>query len=171
MENLKSFFYSFNIDCMAIGGLFAVYLFKNDKILEILFSKYIQIIIYFLLVILITNGIQIPFINFEVYAILFGIVILNLSSNQDSLLKLENRPFHYLGKISYGLYMYHPIAIVLVLKIFDELKIVNVGIQYISIIFTTIVVAGFSYKYFERYFIDKKIKFSKIISGDNINFS
>ncbi|MBF4470294.1 acyltransferase family protein [Flavobacterium sp. HJJ] len=169
METVKSFFNSFSIDCMAIGGLFAVYLFNKDKMLKILFSKYTQIITYILLAVLITKGIQIPYIHFEFYAIFFGVMILNLASNEHSLLKLENKLFHYLGKISYGLYMYHPIAIVLTLKILETLRIVNFEIQYILIALVTIVIAGFSYKYFESYFIGKKIKFSKIISGDNAN--
>jgi peptidoglycan/LPS O-acetylase OafA/YrhL len=170
METIKSFFDSFSIDCMAIGGLFAVYLYNKDKILNVLFSKYVQVIIYTLLVVLIAKGIKLPYIHFEFYAILFGVMIVNLAANANSFLRLENKLFHYLGKISYGLYMYHPIAIVLALKILAAFGIVNIWIEYVSIIVVSIIIAGFSYKYFESYFIDKKLKFSKIITGDNAKF-
>lgn len=169
MSYAKAFFESFNIDCMAIGGLFAVYLFENDKIIKLFISRYTQIIVYTILLILLLNGIKIPYINFEFYAVLFGIVILNLAANENTILKLENKLFHYLGKISYGLYMYHPLAIVITLKILAIFKIDNIVIQYLSVISITILIAGVSYRYFESYFIQKKLKFSKILSGDNAN--
>jgi peptidoglycan/LPS O-acetylase OafA/YrhL len=40
-------------------------------------------------------------------ACLFGWLIINVSSNPGRVLDLDNRPLNYLGKISYGLYMYH----------------------------------------------------------------
>jgi peptidoglycan/LPS O-acetylase OafA/YrhL len=40
-------------------------------------------------------------------ACLFGWLIINVSSNPGRILNLDNRPLNYLGKISYGLYMYH----------------------------------------------------------------
>lgn len=169
MGYAKAFFDSFNIDCMAIGGLFAIYLFENDKKIKIFFSKYTQIIVYTLLFVLLLKGIKIPYIHFEFYAFLFGIIILNLAANKSTVLKLENNLFHYLGKISYGLYMYHPLAIVITLKTLAIFEIVNIGIQYISVILITIVIAGVSYRYFESYFIQKKLKFSKILSGENAN--
>lgn len=169
MSYAKAFFESFNIDCMAIGGLFAVYLFENDKKIKLFISRYTQIIVYTILLILLLNGIKIPYINFEFYAVLFGVVILNLAANENTILKLENKLFHYLGKISYGLYMYHPLAIVITLKILAIFKIDNIVIQYLSVISITILIAGVSYRYFESYFIQKKLKFSKILSGDNAN--
>ena len=169
MSYAKAFFESFNIDCMAIGGLFAVYLFENDKKIKLFISRYTQIIVYTILLILLLNGIKIPYVNFEFYAVLFGVVILNLAANENTILKLENKLFHYLGKISYGLYMYHPLAIVITLKILAIFKIDNIVIQYLSVISITILIAGVSYRYFESYFIQKKLKFSKILSGDNAN--
>ena len=169
MSYAKAFFESFNIDCMAIGGLFAVYLFENDKKIKLFISRYTQIIVYTILLILLLNGIKIPYVNFEFYAVLFGVVILNLAANENTILKLENKLFHYLGKISYGLYMYHPLAIVITLKILAIFKIDNIVIQYLSVISITILIAGVSYRYFESYFIQKKQKFSKILSGDNAN--
>jgi peptidoglycan/LPS O-acetylase OafA/YrhL len=40
-------------------------------------------------------------------ACLFGWLIINISSNPGRILHLDSRPLNYLGKISYGLYMYH----------------------------------------------------------------
>lgn len=40
-------------------------------------------------------------------ACLFGWLIINVSSNPKRVLNLDTRPLNYLGKISYGFYMYH----------------------------------------------------------------
>jgi peptidoglycan/LPS O-acetylase OafA/YrhL len=40
-------------------------------------------------------------------ACLFGWLIINVSSNPKRVLNLDTRPLNYLGKISYGIYMYH----------------------------------------------------------------
>tara|TARA_R110002020_G_scaffold82497_4_gene204446 strand:- start:98489 stop:98701 length:213 start_codon:yes stop_codon:yes gene_type:complete len=63
--------------------------------------------------------------------------------------------------------MFHPLAIVLVLKTLIYFNLNNIGLQYLLTLITTIFISGMSYKYFESYFIKKKTKFSKILSGDN----
>lgn len=166
LDKVKEIFNSFSIDCMAIGGLFAVFLYEQNKIVKLLFSKYFQLIVFSILMVLILKGIEIPYVNFEFYAVLFGIIIINLAANKKSIVNLENKVFHYLGKISYGIYMFHPIAIMLTLKVLYSYNISNIFIQIFLSVLTTVVISGVSYKYFESYFIKKKNIFTKIISGD-----
>ena len=166
LEILKAVFNSFSIDCMAIGGLFALFLFEKSNLLKLLYSKYFQTIIFLVLIVFIFKGIQIPYVNFEFYAVLFGILIINLAANKQTIINLENKPFHYLGKISYGLYMYHPLAIIITLKILYHYNLSNVYIQISLSVVITILLASVSYKYVESYFIKKKNVFTKIISGD-----
>ncbi|MCX6112642.1 MAG: acyltransferase [Proteobacteria bacterium] len=160
-------FHMTSIDCMAIGGLFALYLFRKDKILTFLFNRTLQFITLIALCTLIGFGIEIPKVNFEVYAVLFGILILNLAGNPKAIISLENKVFNYLGKISYGLYMYQVITIIITLKVLNLLGMNNILLQHISSFAVTIIVAGLSYRFYESYFINMKVKFSKIISGDN----
>ena len=40
-------------------------------------------------------------------ACLFGWLILNVAANPNRIISLDNKPLNYLGKISYGIYMYH----------------------------------------------------------------
>jgi len=47
------------------------------------------------------------------------------------------------------------------------LGIENGFLQYFISIIVTILISGFSYEYYESYFIKKKLKYSKILSGDN----
>jgi peptidoglycan/LPS O-acetylase OafA/YrhL len=166
LEIARSFVADFSIDCMAIGGLFALYLFNKAKIIGLLFSKPVQIANILVLCVLIGKGYHVPYIHYEFYGVLFGILILNLAANENSVLRLENKAFHYLGKISYGLYMYHPLAIVIAIKLLSLAGITAPAFQYLTSVLLTILIAGLSYEYFEAYFIRKKAKHSKILSGE-----
>lgn len=47
-------------------------------------------------------------------------------------------------------------------------NIENFVLQYVLSIGLKILISGFLYKFFESYFIKKKVKFSKVLSGDNV---
>jgi peptidoglycan/LPS O-acetylase OafA/YrhL len=113
-------------------------------------------------------GFVFPYMNYEFYAFLFAFIILNLAGNPNSIISLEIEILKYLGKISYGLYMYHPIAIVIVLKCIAPMFNYNNWVIHIFVIGLTIIISATSYQFFEKRFIELKIKYSKIISGDNI---
>jgi len=168
VEIISGFTGTFSIDCMAIGGIGAYYLFENDeKILSVVFNKWIQLSTITLTLILLTVGFKFPEFYFEFYAILFTIIILNLAGNKSSIVCLEHPILNYLGKISYGLYMYHSLCIVLTIKILSNLGIYSNLLLSIGCLLTTIVLATISYEFVEKWFIKKKVRFSKIISGDN----
>ena len=155
------------IDCLAIGGFFALIFLGKVKMP---FMEYFQTsgFQWFILVVtsgLILSGINIPFINYQVYSVLFGFLLLGISSDK-SILNLEFQPFNYLGKISYGIYMYHPVVIAVCLNVGNKLNQQNSVFIYTSSILLTTLVASLSYRIFEHRFISMKFKFSKIISGD-----
>lgn len=166
-QNVISLFWSsFNIDCMAIGGIYALLLFNNHKSLKLLRNLYLFYVVLVLLILMIIKGIYIPHINYEIYAVLFGIIILNFASNPDIKISLENKYFNYLGNISYGLYMYHPIGIIIALSICLNIHQTSNWLVYPLCILITIIISGLSYRYFETYFLKFKHKFSNIISGN-----
>ncbi|NJN26104.1 MAG: acyltransferase [Cyclobacteriaceae bacterium] len=109
---IQQFFYFTRFQLMVIGGIGAYILFNNiSGLLIFIYSKYTQWFAYLVLLICLFSGFEIKWVNHEFYGIFFLIVILNIASNKDSILKLEIRVFDYLGRISYGIYMYHEIAI------------------------------------------------------------
>ena len=112
------------------------------------------------------KGIYIPYIHYEFYSVLFGIIILNFASNDKIKISLENRLFNYLGNISYGLYMYHPIGIVLAIAISISIGLTTNWLIYPLSFTLTIIIAGLSYKYFESFFLKFKDKFSIVLSGN-----
>ena len=73
----------------------------------------------------------------------------------------------YLGKISYGIYMYHTIVIQIVgliyLKVISKFgfhNVLDIIIINLLVITLTIVIAHFSYRYYESYFLNLKRKYS-----------
>ncbi|MEZ5016306.1 MAG: acyltransferase [Flavipsychrobacter sp.] len=174
IDRLYQFWTHFSIDCMAIGGIGAYILFyEKEKILKLLFNKYLQIVPYIALVYITVRGIAVPIFNSEFYAVIFIVLILNLAANKKTLLRLNYKPLDYLGRISFGLYMFHNIILVMVLRlmlsinknIYNSLE-GNIVYYILSILFT-IIIAGLSYRFFEKPFIKAKVKYSSVISGEN----
>ena len=170
------------IDCMAVGGVGAWILYnQKQRVLGALYTKSAQITTFLLLSVLMVNRIHFNLERHLLFSLLFTIMILNLSSNPHSILTLNNRVFNYLGKISYGLYMFHAIAISLSVKLlvkyfmpetniysYDTLLWAANSSLYVLVICIVTALSMVSYTYFESYFLAKKIEFSTIISGDSI---
>ena len=169
---LKQFIQQTPIDCMAIGGIFALIVYENTKfvikIREFLFLKSVQWICFLLTLYLIGIGFRLSEYHYEFYALFFGILIVNFASNSNRIFSMENTVFNYFGKISYGLYMYHPIVIVLIIKIFLFFEIEdNLILLYLLVFTFTILLSSLSYKYFESIFINKKKKYTEVVSGES----
>lgn len=173
INDFYQFWQNFSIDCMAIGGIGAYLLFyKKDKVLKVLYNKYLQIALYLIVFVITIKGFAIPYFTYQLYSLIFVVLILNLASNPKSVLNLEYKPLNYLGKISYGLYMYHNIVLAACLKflLYEGITLNSVrgNVLYYAVAITiTVVIASLSYEYFEKWFITAKVKYSKIVSGDN----
>ena len=163
---LNEFIKSLRITCMILGaiGAYFTYFQLNSKFVQFIYHKGFQLFLYLTLILMLTFGVYLPGINQEVYALIFTLILMNLAKNPDSILSLENPVFNYLGKISYGMYMYHTIAVVIGVKIshsFGNSNFVSYPISYIL----TIIMAGLSYQYFEKPFLKIKDKFTTVKSG------
>lgn len=163
-RKMTSILINFKIDCMAIGGLFALMHFNKNKIIKILNSTLFGWISILVLCTFMAINIHIPYIDNEIYSILFAIIILNLATGKKPIFNLENKILGYLGKISYGLYMYHFIAITIAIKFLFILNIHNYVIQVLTTTLITIAISGLSYHYIEQPFLKLKKKFTKIRS-------
>jgi len=172
---LTKFIGSMKFEAMAVGAFGACLIYyKKSEILRYIYAIPTQIMAYVLLFLIL---LLLPYQIFEtLYLFLsvpFLIIIMNVASNKGSLLKLENKVFDYLGKISYGLYMYHLLVVTFVVNLYatsfeTQYNITvyqRIAIYLISIILT-IAISGLSYKYFEKRFITMKSKYSRVISGE-----
>jgi peptidoglycan/LPS O-acetylase OafA/YrhL len=150
-----SFLSGVYIPCMAFGGIFAVVLNRKMKLLNILhhpITFYASLIASVLLSIVIKNF---TVHHYDLYSVLFGIIILNLASNPKFSNVLENRVLNYLGTISYGMYMYHPIIIFIAIKV--ALSFGSASIIYLLSFIGTIFISHLSFKYFESYFLTRRV--------------
>ncbi len=161
----------FRIGCMAIGGMGAyVLFFKKKKVLEFLFRKSTQLVVFILTIVLCGTGFIFPIANHELYSVLFCIIILNVSSNPKPLINLENKPLDFLGRISYGLYMYHQLCIVLAVHLLVHYLHFNfetlpqeILLSALSIIIT-VIMAALSYYLYEKRFLNLKGRFMRVKS-------
>ncbi len=158
--------------CMALGALGAVMLYnKNEKFLKFAFHFCTQFIIWSIIAVCAVNKFHIAqLINDEIIAITSVFLIINVSSNPKTFFTLENRYINYLGKISFGIYVYHPLIIFLIANWFGKyIALLDTNFQYVLIFLIivplTIIVAGLSYRFFETPFLKLKTKFAKVKSS------
>jgi len=165
--NWYTFLSATRFHCMAIGGIGAYHVFNKDMRLKALYSSVVQACCWIILAISVYKPFHIlSFLDGEIYAVIFLIIILNISSNPKPLLKLENRIFNWLGSISYGIYVYHMFAIALVFSLVSYFprNLSGIILIFSAIIVLTLAMAHLSYYYFERLFLKTKERFAVIES-------
>ena len=162
---LKKFLAMSKLECMALGGLGAYVLFnKKEEILHIVYKPISQISAVLVIPILIYfTPTAFEDILHLLFSISFLVIILNVASNEKSLLKFENRIFQYLGRISYGFYMFHVMCIVFTIHFLDKYIGLNNDINttqhlllYGISFLLTVAVSSLSYHIFEKAFIRLK---------------
>lgn len=169
-QTILNIMYFARFECMIIGSICAYILHrKKVAILKLLYNKYLQIFCYMTIIVFLATGFKIPAFNHIIYSIIFGIIILNIAANPDSIFKPENKILNYLGQISFGLYMYHELAIGISVRFLQDLSLNfnyanSNAILYIFALLLTIGVASLSYYLLEKPFLKLKRKFSIISS-------
>ena len=163
-----AFWSGFKIDTMAIGGFFAVLLFTNYSplLLRLLKNRITFNLAIVCVVISYLFAIYYPYIQNIVYSGYYAIIILNFASNPNIKINLENKVLNSLGNISYGLYMLHPIAIVITIKFAIKYELVTNWFLYPTSLLLTIAMAYILYNNYEKFFLQFKSKFSIIKSGN-----
>jgi peptidoglycan/LPS O-acetylase OafA/YrhL len=172
---LCKFFYFFRISSMALGGLGAyIFYFKKQSLLHVIYSKVAQVSSLIIILLTLLYKGAIPFANYThaILSVFFIILIINIATNEDSLFKLENKVMNYLGRLSYGFYIYHFISIALAYNIIIRLfsqpassQLANYLLYGLTIVFT-IGFSHFSYRFFELPFLKQKKHFTKVSSTD-----
>jgi len=167
---IKKFLAMSKLECMALGG-FGAYIFYNKKetVLRLIFKPLVQVLAIVMIPILIY---LIPTALEDVLHLLFSIsfliIILNVAGNEKSFFRFENPILQYLGRISYGFYMFHVMCIVLTVHTLDKYIGLNNDIttpQHILLygisFLLTVAVSSLSYHIFEKAFIRLKDKYAQ----------
>ena len=167
---LKKFLAMSKLECMALGGLGAYVLFSNkEKILRIVYRPISQITSVVILPILIYfTPTAFEDILHLLFSISFLVIILNVASNEKSLLRFENSTLQYLGRISYGFYMFHVMCIVFTIHFLDkyigldnDISTLQHMLLYGISFLLTVAVSSLSYHIFEKAFIRLKDKYAQ----------
>jgi peptidoglycan/LPS O-acetylase OafA/YrhL len=106
-------------------------------------------------------------------AFVYSIIIANVSANPKTLITLEYPIMNFLGKISYGLYVYNMIIICLLSYFIKDLltsiqsPILSYTVLYGAGIGTTLLVSYISYYWIEIKFLKLKSRYSNIESTNS----
>ncbi len=160
--------YRFMYFYFSMGGLMAI-LHSQQKINFLIFPKLLRLVLYATFgLYFFTNVFEFSNepLKHAFSMILFALFILNISNEKDYI--VNNRFVNYLGEISYGIYMYHMIALNFVVFICLKIDVEHLfgfmgTVVFINIttIGLTILFSHLSFYYFEKAFINLKSKFRK----------
>lgn len=170
-----TFFHYTRFGCLAIGGLGAYLFFtKNEKFNTLLTQKWIEVLAWLILLLVGCNQFHIAsLIDHEIIAVVTLIIIVNQVSNSKVTINLENRLFDFLGKISFGIYVYNPLVIYLMSYVINSIAIQNPLARkfliYASTLSAVIILSYLSYTYFEKRFLKLKHQYSLIPSSSSLS--
>ena len=99
-------------------------------------------------------------------SLLYGLLILNVSTIPNKLINLEIKPLLYLGRISYGLYMYHMLADYFLRYSFSKYvhcsryPLATIVSYHVLLLALATAISAFSYSFIEKFFMSLKKKFA-----------
>ncbi|RYZ30123.1 MAG: acyltransferase [Chitinophagaceae bacterium] len=154
----------------AIGSLFGWAYFYQKSWIYLFKKAWLQLVVYLAIIVSIVMEITVPFLQNEYMAFLMACLMLIGTFKKESLINYNTGWLTYLGKISYGIYLFHIVAIVLAAKttvvLFNMEK--NLGVLCFTVVLTmllSILFGHLSYFYFETIFLKLKRRFRKVQTG------
>lgn len=177
IDKLARIWILLQVEQMAIGAIGAWLLFHQKKAaLSFIYRPLVFTISCFAVALLFIFKVEHWWIHYA-EAVVFAILIMNLSTNPAITFSMENKVLNALGNVSYGIYMYHTVCItvcLLTLKYFSvdqyDHTLFNV-ILYTASVVMTIAISYLSYEMFEKRFLEFKEKFMVVKSGAQANQS
>lgn len=170
-EPVQFFLHYSRFGCLAIGGVGAYLYWKNNELLRYIKHPIIQFTPWLLLLTIAFGKFHIfSVIDHEIVSVFMVILIINQISGYYKLVNLENKILDYLGKVSFGIYVYNPLAIYCMYSFFktyyvpDENIISYILIYALTILFN-ILLAHISFYTIEKYFLTWKSRFITIKSA------
>ncbi|MFL5951660.1 MAG: acyltransferase family protein [Gaiellaceae bacterium] len=159
------------LESMAIGALGAVLVHRRSRVLQVVFSLPGRLVTLALFVAVVASFDRLfewtPSLATTLVSLAFLLVILNVGCNER--VRLGNGPLDYLGRISYGIYMFHPLVVYGFFLTAHELDLrrsaVLIAAAYVVSFTGTIAVAACSYRWFETPFLRLKKRFAHVPSG------
>ena len=159
---------------MLVGVAGAIlYYWGNRIFLRISTHILTQALSWLCIALLIVNKFHIAsVIDGEIISMVALFLIMGQITKKNNILNLENKLFDLIGKISYGIYVIHPIIIFFTAQLIGRLedKVANYLIVYSIITALTILLAYLSYEYYEKLFLKLKNKYTTIRSASTSSY-
>jgi peptidoglycan/LPS O-acetylase OafA/YrhL len=176
VETYKRFIGSLKFEAMAIGGIGAGWVFYEYKrVLAFLYTPAVQwLALAAIPAIVLLTPVKLYSALYLFFSVPFLVIILNVATNANCAYRMQGKILNYLGKISYGIYMYHLVCIAFVFHVLDgwlhfplRLEGWHSALLYLFSIPLTLGVSALSYHFIESPFIRKKRKFTTVLSGED----
>jgi peptidoglycan/LPS O-acetylase OafA/YrhL len=152
----------FRFDCMAVGALGAYALVRHPAAIRHLASRTVEIGALAIIALAMILDPKMPVLQGEILGSAFLLVILNAAVNPNTIFRLDSAPLQYLGKISFGVYVYHFVAISLVIWLSPNLHLHSLAFgsfaMTLLVLIYTIPMAALSYQFLEKPFLSLKSK-------------
>jgi peptidoglycan/LPS O-acetylase OafA/YrhL len=146
----------FRISTIAIGAIGCyLYLYKKESIVFCR-NRWLQYAALFLLLFFFISGVRFGIFFYEFIGALFLILVLGNIEESGNPMPLEYKPLKFIGRISYGMYAFHPMCIMLSITLLnrvpglqDSLLIYILAVTMLSYAITILVSIAVYYS-FER---------------------
>jgi peptidoglycan/LPS O-acetylase OafA/YrhL len=161
--------------CMLIGAIGAIlYYQKNTLFLKFTNNLFTQCFAWLIILLVAINKFHVvSFMDNELISVISLSLIIGQIQKSKRIINLNISFFDFIGKISYGIYVIHPLVIFYLSKIIilsDQTDIYNYIFVYGSVFAVTIGLSYISYSYFEKYFLNMKDKYSTVKSSGTMRY-
>jgi peptidoglycan/LPS O-acetylase OafA/YrhL len=155
---------------LLIGALAAMLYFRRHALfLQLTDNKLVQVLCWLMLGVILVGKFHVAsIIDDDLVAMMAVCLIMGQVNVRNRVVNLELNAMDFLGKISYGIYVIHPVLIFLFYRLFPSIPLpspVSYIVIYVVITAITILLAWLSYNYFEKYFLKLKSKFVVVKSS------
>lgn len=157
-----SFVYAMGYPHILIGCLGAILMHSYPFLMKrYRLAYFLELSCWAFLVMLLSHLISFGNLNADVGAILTLVIIYLQCSENKKLIDLDHPLFRFIGTLSFGIYVYHPLIISSFRRVYDHLGLTLSRIEVIplfvlGITLVTVSIAFLSYHYLEKPFLKKK---------------
>jgi peptidoglycan/LPS O-acetylase OafA/YrhL len=159
---ISRFFFGTKFNLLALGGI-AAWVWHSGYRPRILQNKIVSNAVVIIPFAMWFSGVTMGRMSDEIFGVIFAVLIFHLATMARPPVLLQNKVSIYLGRISYGIYMYHYMVMMLCFeflhgKFSGSLLGYNLSI-YLMVYGFTLGVAALSFHTLEKYFLSLKEKF------------
>ncbi|RYD98928.1 MAG: acyltransferase [Sphingobacteriales bacterium] len=153
------------LSTFAIGSFLGYAYFHNRRWILYFQRPLVRLLVYVLLLLVVLTRIEVPFVHLEVLALLVGALMLVASFPGKSNWGFHNRVLVHLGHRSYGIYLFHIIALVLALRTVEILTLQGTPRFAVLLLLAIAYATGLgwlSYRFVETPFLKLKDRFKRV---------